>query len=114
MTGTMMSAAQREQVLRLVSAAFFARLNVVHIDESRMPAAWYLAAVLVPKQHRTPYRWRHRLSRFERVLGLTCASGLGLTHVGTVGFTHVRTLSLTHAGTRKDLRVAARHRRHSC
>ena len=96
MTGTMMSAAQREQVLPRVTAAFFTRLNVVHIDEGRMPAAWHLAAVLVPLQHRTPHRRRNGLSRFGNVLGLT--------HVGTVG--------LTHAGNRKDLRIAARHRRH--
>jgi hypothetical protein len=46
MTGAMMSAAQREQVLRLVGAAFFARLNVVHIDERRLTRLHHLTPMV--------------------------------------------------------------------
>ena len=98
MTGAMMRAAECQQVLRLMIAAFFARLNVVHVDESRMPAARYLATVLVPSQYRTPHPRRNSLARFDNVIGLTHAGKLGVTHVGM----------------RKDLRVAVCHRRHFC
>jgi hypothetical protein len=82
MISAVMGAAQREQVLRLVPTAFFASSNVVHIDESRVPAARHLAAVFVPPQHQAPHRRRHRLSRFLSALGRpTWASSFGPTGI---------------------------------
>ena len=89
MTGAMMSAAQREQVLWPVSSAVFASLNVVHIDERRVPASGYLATVLVPPQHGAPHRRRNHLGCFENTRSFTHMGAAGLTRVGAGGLTRV-------------------------
>ena len=67
MAGAMMSRAQRDQVFGSMRAAFFARLNMVQVDEVRMAAARYLAAMPVSTQHRATNSGRHVLRRALRL-----------------------------------------------
>ena len=96
MTSAMVRATQREQVFGVVNATVFARSNVMHVDERRVSATRHLATALVPPQHGSPHRRRHRLGRL--------AGRLGSTRVGAG--------RLTHVDARQDLCIAARHRRH--
>lgn|GEM_PF-6625989 len=51
MARPMMSAAQREQVVRLMAAAVPPRAKMMHVDEGRVAAARYLAAMLIACEH---------------------------------------------------------------
>ena len=57
----MVRTAQREQVVGLMIAAVFARAEMMHVDERRVPAAGYLAAVPIAQQHRATNSRRNRL-----------------------------------------------------
>ena len=61
MDRAMMRAAQRQQIVQLVAAACFAPSEMMHVDERRVPATRYLAAVLIALQHRAAHGGWNRL-----------------------------------------------------
>ena len=96
MSGTMVRAAQRYQVVGFVGSAILARFNVVHINEMDVPTTWRLAAVLVSAQHGTSESGWHVLLRAwsEYARRRRC---------------HVVADARTHVGVAELLRIAARH-----
>ena len=51
-------AAERDQILGVVTAAVGARLQMVNINERAVRTPWHSAAVPVSPEHTTPHRWR--------------------------------------------------------
>ena len=60
-TGAMVRAAERQQVIQLVVASIFPRAEMMHVDEGRMPATWHLATMPIAQQHRATNRRGNRL-----------------------------------------------------
>ncbi len=57
MDGSVMASAKRQQIAGLVATAFCAWLNMMHVDERRMGAAWSAATPLVAREHGATQRW---------------------------------------------------------
>ena len=77
MDGAVMSSAQRQEVRRLVAAAFGAGLDMVDVDERRVGAARGATAALVAREHGATQRRRDALfgARERPIIG---------AHVGVV------------------------------
>ena len=74
--GAMMRRAEHDEVIGVVTAALRAQLEVVHVDEGRVPAPGDDAAALVAAEDVTAERWRDCLR------GAVGDSRLWVTHVG--------------------------------
>ena len=58
-----MRRAERDEIVELMPAAVRTKLEVMHVDERRVPAPWNAAAPAVATQHLSPSRRRNRLLR---------------------------------------------------
>ena len=66
--GSLRCRAERDEILRLISPAIRAELEVMDIDERRMPAPRHLAAPAVSAKHQAPNGGRNALRRSRSAL----------------------------------------------
>ena len=71
MDGAVMTSAQGQKVFGLVATAFCAWLDVMHVDERRVGAAWGAATPLVAREHGATQR------RWDALLGARVRTGVG-------------------------------------
>jgi hypothetical protein len=78
MACSMMSTTKGDQIFELVPLAFFARLDVVHVQKICVAAARCLAAMLVSTQHGAAHSWRHVLGGALHLAAGLCAHDYGV------------------------------------
>ena len=76
MGGSVMASAERQKVGGLVATTFCAWLNMMHVDERRVGAAWGAATASIALEHGATQSWR------DALLGARARTDIGRVHVG--------------------------------